>query len=769
MMDMFPTVASFITETVTKELKQIDEVIESITIIRHDHPTKELIHMDSKVLPSSEVEIEPVKGALTMRNLRTVRTLQASQVEFFNQSGRRIMDKEFQSQQKWNEVEETVQSLAAKFVIDPQCTRKLQWDTLVGLATLFSVISTPFRIGFDVHNKGLSAFDWVVDCLFFLDILVNFRTLSEAGLDLYFADPKIIARRYLATWFPIDLISTIPFDLFFEAVNNMNDDSAVGSLQLIRIARLARFLKLIRLIKLARRAKGQKVDTDLNYFIDQFGRLFFGLLYLGHLFGCFLSFMALEFGAEMSWMDSVSKTDNIFQRYVAALYWAFTTMTTVGYGDVTPMNDEERVYFSIIMIIGATVFGFIVGNVSKLAHQINAAKSIAPRKMGLLSDYLLEQKVEFNLSKSIKKHMEYVFSVESAFNETGILKRLPRQLRRDTVLYSHRDIIRHIPIFKRHSKAFISNVIRRMSPQFCQAGSFIYTPEDSSDGIYFLIQGIAEEVYYSDESGADCIVVYIVEKGGFFGHRKFLNLLGRDLGARAFTDCCMYVLSCNEMAIMNEKHISISNRLQQSLRFAIREQTRKEEKMKLRVERMNKARNLNDLLDRTTSSLDVGRNTFLHVLAQAKISGHKSTKIVEGIAEESQSQKSNSNSITDSHRESYSNRSTHSNDETQNTSDIFQRESVDYSANNKVIDSKITILPAMETNLRRPRSESVLAHLNHLKLKNSSSCGAATARETLDGLVNYDGNKPEEKNQDSDDEDWIPDTTVVKPVTAECI
>ena len=59
-----------------------------------------------------------------------------------------------------------------------------------------------------------------------------------------------------------------------------------------------------------------------------------------------------------------------------------TKQNTVGYGDLTPQTTTERTYSSIIMIIGATVFGYIVGNVSQMVGQLDvgAAKQREQRE-----------------------------------------------------------------------------------------------------------------------------------------------------------------------------------------------------------------------------------------------------------------------------------------------------------------------------------------------------------------------------------------------------
>ena len=48
-----------------------------------------------------------------------------------------------------------------------------------------------------------------------------------------------------------------------------------------------------------------------------------------------------------------------------------TTLTTTGYGDIVPTNDSERVLNVFIMVVGATVFGYVVANVSTLVQSFN--------------------------------------------------------------------------------------------------------------------------------------------------------------------------------------------------------------------------------------------------------------------------------------------------------------------------------------------------------------------------------------------------------------
>jgi len=51
----------------------------------------------------------------------------------------------------------------------------------------------------------------------------------------------------------------------------------------------------------------------------------------------------------------------ILQKYIISLYWAFMTMTTVGYGDIVPYSSSEKLLTILIMCISCGVFAWILG------------------------------------------------------------------------------------------------------------------------------------------------------------------------------------------------------------------------------------------------------------------------------------------------------------------------------------------------------------------------------------------------------------------------
>ena len=51
------------------------------------------------------------------------------------------------------------------------------------------------------------------------------------------------------------------------------------------------------------------------------------------------------------------------------LYFAFTTLSTVGFGDFHPRSDPERIICSFILVMGVAVFSVVLGNLSEIIEK----------------------------------------------------------------------------------------------------------------------------------------------------------------------------------------------------------------------------------------------------------------------------------------------------------------------------------------------------------------------------------------------------------------
>ena len=49
------------------------------------------------------------------------------------------------------------------------------------------------------------------------------------------------------------------------------------------------------------------------------------------------------------------------KRLIIVVYFAFTTLSTVGFGDFNPKHEAERILTPFILLVGVAVFSYIMG------------------------------------------------------------------------------------------------------------------------------------------------------------------------------------------------------------------------------------------------------------------------------------------------------------------------------------------------------------------------------------------------------------------------
>ena len=109
----------------------------------------------------------------------------------------------------------------------------------------------PFVIAFYPSSGVSSEFQavmYTIDCFFFLDILLNFRTTfinTKTGEEVF--DMKEIAKHYILNGnFFLDFCATFPFTLVFDSEDNTSGISMLRMLKLVRILRVSKIIYYMR-------------------------------------------------------------------------------------------------------------------------------------------------------------------------------------------------------------------------------------------------------------------------------------------------------------------------------------------------------------------------------------------------------------------------------------------------------------------------------------------------------------------------------------------
>jgi hypothetical protein len=289
-----------------------------------------------------------------------------------------------------------------KTVIHPLNNYKVLWDLFICLLVIYCVVVIPLRIGFSLKpSLGPEVFDYFIDCIFFLDMVATFNTAYVDTITETFVYSRAkIARNYLKFWFWIDFFSTIPIDNIVQAL--AGSSSNLESIHAIRLLRLGRLFKLQRLNKLS-----EYLEEKMSISPSQIKlvMLILQICFVAHIFACFWHFLALpELSHHQTWLSverSNGDTAAAYRfatfsnpaKYIASLYYTLVTMLTIGYGDIHPTNDTERVYSIFMMLSGGVVFGALLSKVASVIEkrqpQAKAYKDNMDELRAFLEEYSL--------------------------------------------------------------------------------------------------------------------------------------------------------------------------------------------------------------------------------------------------------------------------------------------------------------------------------------------------------------------------------------------
>ena len=126
---------------------------------------------------------------------------------------------------------------------------------------LYSAATVPLDICFQ-YTKSLGAIiiDVFVDIFFVFDLVLNFRTAYIRFDGSYEIDPAAVRKRYLRSWFAVDLVASIPFD-------RLALTSQVGVLALAKLPRLLRLSRLLKKLDMLTTARLARVASVLVFFL----------------------------------------------------------------------------------------------------------------------------------------------------------------------------------------------------------------------------------------------------------------------------------------------------------------------------------------------------------------------------------------------------------------------------------------------------------------------------------------------------------------------
>jgi hypothetical protein len=384
------------------------------------------------------------------------------------------------------------------------------WSGILFAAILFTAAEAPYSFTFNTKLQTWQLWsDLIVSAIFSADLFLHIKKhMQKKGLTAL--RPKNKYKFYAGVM--IDLMSTIPYDIIFWATGMGGANHMIKLVRLFRLVRIAKIFSILN--KLTLIPKSVKV-----------GMIFFGSLIVIHWFTCFW----VMFNPPTPGRDQMDY-------YVECFYWSVTTLTTVGYGDITPKTTPARLYTMVVMLVGVGVYGLVIGNISRIFAETARYKEQTREKFSELSAFMKHYHIPERLQSSVFNYYNHLYSKRLSDNDQKIISDLPQALKFELQIYMSMKLIRNLPVFKYCSQPCLKAISGALEQKNFGPGDTIIRIGEMGDEMYIIGHGVVEIIL------KDGSVVANLHEGQFFGEAALLKETTRNANVRANTYCDLYRL-----------------------------------------------------------------------------------------------------------------------------------------------------------------------------------------------------------------------------------
>ncbi|CAD8046163.1 unnamed protein product [Paramecium sonneborni] len=379
-----------------------------------------------------------------------------------------------------------------KLILRPESIISIAWNIYILTILNMNVLYVSARVAFkfDTNNSledSFQQFRWVLfDVLpsysFILEILIKFNTCY------YYKGTVIenryqIAKNYIRTSFFFDVFVIIPFfiSLQFE----------LDYLDLVII------LKVFQIAKLSGNLFDRLELSSSQIAIFDLVKLGYTILVVAHFCACLWFLVGTTGSDTTTWVIKNDLQDQPWlAQYLTSFYFSIVTMTTIGYGDITPQNLRERMFTICMTVAAVGIFGYSIGNINNIYADWSRKTIEFRQNMNDLKKYLRLKGLDKNLAEKIRKYFEYIWCDAEDENDRETFKfqeQIPTQLQEEMKIDINMKIIRKIKFLTDNfSEEFLILLSKNLIEEKFAPEQIIYKQNEVSDYLYILQKGEVE-------------------------------------------------------------------------------------------------------------------------------------------------------------------------------------------------------------------------------------------------------------------------------------
>ncbi|KAF9600996.1 hypothetical protein IFM89_014981 [Coptis chinensis] len=378
-----------------------------------------------------------------------------------------------------------------KWILDPQGQFLQRWNKIFVFSCVVAVYLDPLFFYIPVVDRkknclGLdkpleitaSVLRSFTDIFYILRIIFQFHTgyicpsSRVFGRGVLVEDRGAIAKRYLSSYFLIDVLAVLPLPQIFGATWY--------------------FFSIEREDMCWRAACSRKKDCKYSSLYCGRDNIDGGNKFLEASCPIITPNTAIfDFGIYLNALQSgvVETTMDFPPKLFYCLWWGLRSLSSLGQNLAASTYVWEILFAVSISIFGLVLFSLLIGNMQTYLQSSTVRLEEMRVKRRDAEQWMSHRLLPEDLKERIRRYEQYKWQETRGVDEEYLLRNLPKDLRRDIKRHLCLALLMRVPMFEKMDEQLLDAMCDRLKPVLYTENSFIIREGDPVDDMLFIMRG----------------------------------------------------------------------------------------------------------------------------------------------------------------------------------------------------------------------------------------------------------------------------------------